>query len=70
MTREQFFAKYGGQLSGFVDLNNDLEALLDDYDTVVGGTIGLLHTFPTGLSDMLSEEVMEARARLNGDEDG
>lgn len=69
MTREQFFAKYGGQLCGFIDLNNDLEALLDDYGTVVDGAIGFLQTFPTGLRDMLSEEVMEARARLNGDED-
>lgn len=65
MTRKEFFKKHGPGMSMHVDMARDLEALLDDYDTAMGGAYELLSDMPTCLPDMLDKATMAAYRRLS-----
>jgi hypothetical protein len=66
VTRKEFFEKHGPGMSMHVDMARDLEALLDDYDTAMGGAYKLLSDMPTCLPDILDKETMTAYRRLCG----
>lgn len=70
MTRDEFEKKFAHVLDEHVntDMAYALNELLNDQETAIEGMLNLLYTFPTGLSDMLSEETMAALKRLRGED--